>query len=99
MFIIHKIAPVVATFTITATSLAGAAHATEENCVAVAQVTVQGQEVELPSYVADQVTMLQGYGERYARLIDLILDENAKPDWSFEDACAVSDVGLMAASE
>lgn len=50
-------------------------------------VNVKGEQVELHADTAAQGTMLQQHGARYERVIDLILEENAKPEWTFAEDC------------
>ncbi|WP_139170471.1 hypothetical protein [Lutimaribacter saemankumensis] len=62
-------------------------------------MTVKGEPVELPADTAAQVTMLQQYGDRYARVIDLILEENAKPAWTFLEDCSPQGADVLATNE
>ncbi|NDR55839.1 hypothetical protein [Aliiruegeria sabulilitoris] len=96
---ITESAAFVASFGLTVTILASAAEAVPESCPAVALVSVNGEQVELPADTATQVTMLQQYGARYERVIDLILEENAKPEWTFAEFCTPHGVGLLAIAE
>ncbi len=83
---ISKIAVLVACFGLTATG----AVAQADLCPSLAWVTVEGEQVQLPADVAENVTILQSYGARYARAIALIVAENARPDWTFGPDCAAS---------
>lgn len=96
---ITQAAAFVASFGLSVTILASAAQAVPESCPAVALVNVNGEQVELPADTAGQVTMLQQYGARYERVIDLILEENAKPEWAFAEYCTPQRVGVLAMTE
>lgn len=63
------------------------ASATEERCPILDEIVVEGTALLLPADVAQQLTALQSHGDRYARVIDLIIAENAKPDWAFTIEC------------
>lgn len=78
---ISKITALVAFFGMPATATVCAAETDAgATCPDLAWVTVDGEPVQLPQDVAQNVTMLQGYGMRYARVIALIVEENARPD-------------------
>lgn len=65
-------------------------------CPARAWVTVEGEQVALPAEVAENVTMLQSYGARYARAIALTLRENTRPDWTFGEDCPDAGAAVVA---
>ncbi len=69
------------------------------NCPTITLVSVNGEQVELPADTAAQVTMLQQYGDRYARVIDLILEENAKPEWAFVEDCSPRRADVLATNK
>ena len=60
---------------------------------------VNREQTELPADTAAQVTMLQQYGARYARVVGLILEENAKPEWTFVEDCSPQIADLFATNE
>ncbi len=74
-------------------------RADPKNCPTITLVSVNGEQVELPADTAAQVTMLQQYGARYARVIDLILEANAKPEWTFVEDCSPQGADLLATND
>ena len=74
-------------------------HAAPKNCPTITSVNVNGAQVELPADAAAHVTMLQQYGSRYARVIDLILKENSKPEWTFQEDCSALGAEMLATNE
>lgn len=63
------------------------ASATNEHCEILDEILVEGNAIRLPADVALQVMILQSHGDRYAQVIDLIIEENAKPEWAFTFEC------------
>lgn len=63
------------------------AIATTESCPILDEVVVDGNMIQLPADAARQITMMQEHGDRYAGVIDLIIKQNAKPDWTFTGEC------------
>lgn len=68
------------------------ASATNEHCAIFDEIVVEGNAKRLPADVARQVTILQSHGDRYSQVIDLILEEYAKPDWAFTVECTAAAV-------
>lgn len=66
------------------------ATATTESCPILDEVVVDGNAIQLPADAARQVTMMQEHDDRYARVIDMIIEENAKPDWTFSGECTAA---------
>lgn len=96
---IPKFTAFVACFGLSAGLMAEPAVATPETCPEFSLVTVEGEAIALPVDLAGNVTMLQAYGTRYAKVIDLILDESARPGWTFGDDCAATDADSVASSD
>ena len=89
----------VATFALLVTVGMSGLQAAPKNCPTINLVNVNGEQVELPADTAAQVTMLQRYGARYVRVIDLILEENAKPEWTFVEDCSTQGTDVLATIE
>ena len=89
----------VATFALSVTVGISDLQAAPNNCPTITLVNVNGQQVGLPDDTAAQVTMLQQYGARYERVIDLILEENAKPEWTFTEDCSPQGADVLAKTE
>ena len=70
-------AAVCAAFTFAAPAFALVANDTP--CGQVVQITVEGEAVTLPAEVALQVEKLMSYGDRYLKVVRLVIEENAKP--------------------
>ena len=96
---IAKSAAFVATFALSVTVGISELQAAPKSCPTITLVNVNGEQVELPADTAAQVTMLQQYGARYVRVIDLILEENAKPEWTFVEVCSPQGADAVAMSE
>ncbi|GGE61383.1 hypothetical protein [Actibacterium pelagium] len=96
---IAKSTAFVATFALSVAVGISDLQASPENCPTITSVNVHGEQVELPTDTAAQVTMLHQYGARYARVIDLILEENAKPVWTFEEDCSPQSAYMLATTE
>ncbi|MDQ2088975.1 hypothetical protein [Marimonas arenosa] len=96
---IAKSTAFVATFALSVTVGISDLQAAPKNCPTITLVNVNGEQVELPADTAAQVTMLQQYGARYARVIDLILEENAKPEWTFVEDCSPQGADVLATTE
>ena len=92
---IPKFAALVASFGLSTLALAAKAETTDV-CPPFAWITVNDAQVQLPADVAENVFKLQSFGTRYARVIDLIIEENARPDWTFAADCVVSNDELAA---
>lgn len=71
------------------------ASATNENCAILDELVMEGRAIQLPSDVAQHVKILQNHGDRYARAIDLIIEEHAKPDWAFSVECTAAVEGRI----
>lgn len=99
MTIIAKSTAFVATFALSLTVCISDVLAAPKNCPTMISVSVNGERVELPADAAEQVTMLQQYDARYARVIELILVENAKPDWTFKQDCSPKGSDVLALTE
>ncbi|MDU8913977.1 hypothetical protein [Aestuariicoccus sp. MJ-SS9] len=99
MTIIAKPTAFVATFALSVTVSISYLQAAPKNCPTITLVNVNGEQVELPADSAAQVTMLQQYGARYVRVIDLILEENAKPEWTFMEDCSPKGAAVLASTE
>lgn len=99
MTTIAKSTAFVAIFALSLTVCVGDVLAAPKNCPKMTSVSVNGEPVELPAETAAQVTMLQQYGARYERVIDLILAENAKPEWTFVEDCSPEGADVLALTE
>ena len=99
MTIIAKSTAFVAIFSLSLAFCTGDVLAETKNCPTMATASVNGERVILPAETAAQVTMLQQYGTRYERVIDLILAENAKPEWTFVEECSAEDAHVLALTE
>ncbi|MEZ5809848.1 MAG: hypothetical protein R3D45_00410 [Rhizobiaceae bacterium] len=96
---IAKSTALVATFALSVIVGISDLQAGPKNCPTITLVNVNGEQVALPADTAAQVTMLQQYGARYARVIDLILEENAKPEWTFVEDCSPQGADELATTE
>ena len=96
---IAKSTAFVATFALSMTVAIAEVHATPEDCPTFTMVSVRDEQVALPADTAAQVTMLQQYGTRYARVIELILEEKAKPEWTFLEDCSAESTDVLAMTE
>ncbi|OSQ52433.1 hypothetical protein [Marivita geojedonensis] len=96
---IAKSTAFVATFALSVTVGISELQAAPKNCPAITFVDVNGEQIELPADTAAQVTMLQQYGTRYVRVIDLIIEENAKPEWTFLEDCGPQGADALAMTE
>jgi hypothetical protein len=85
---ITRVAVLVASFAVSAAE----AETSADPCPLLDEVVVDGSAVQLPSDVAEHVTMLLGHGERFARAVDLIIEENAKPHWAHMIECTAAAV-------
>lgn len=95
MTTIPKLTAFVASFGLFA-GLAAADTGATALCPDVVSVTVDGKDVQVPPELAVRIEELQRYGTRYARLVTLILEENARPGWTFREDCPISDRALLA---
>jgi hypothetical protein len=84
---ITRVAVLVASFAVSAAE----AETSADPCPLL-EVVVDGSAVQLPADVAEHLTMLLGHGERYARAVDLIIEENAKPHWTHTIECTAAAV-------
>lgn len=89
----------VATFALSMTVGITGLQAAPETCPPITLVNVNGKQVELPADAAAEVMNLQQYGARFARVIDLIVEENAKPEWTFAEDCSPQGADALALSE
>ncbi|MDA7428587.1 hypothetical protein PGB28_08950 [Primorskyibacter aestuariivivens] len=96
---IAKSTAFVATFALSMTVGISGSQAAPKTCPPTTVLAVNGEPVELSADVAARVTMLQQYGDRYARVIDLIREENAKPEWTFVEDCSPKGADALAKTE
>ena len=96
---IAKSTAFVATFALSMAVGISDLRADPKNCPTITLVNVNGEQVELPADTAAHVKMLQQYGARYERVINLILEENAKPDWTFVEDCSPQGADVLAMTE
>ncbi len=99
MTIITKSTAFVATFALSMTVSTSDLLAAPKNCPTMTLLNANGEQVELPADTAAQVTMLQQYGARYARVIDLILEENTMPEWTFVEDCPPQGADVLSMTE